>query len=113
MPMQVKSRRSHTTPKRRTPLVSGRTVKASQVRASKTASHHNHHHTTTAPSPYQKAMRYLASLADFERLRIVRYNSDNFNLDRMRLLLKRMDNPQDQFKSVHVAGTKGKGSTCS
>jgi dihydrofolate synthase/folylpolyglutamate synthase len=30
----------------------------------------------------------------------------------MRLLLKRMGNPHEQFRSVHVAGTKGKGSTC-
>lgn len=65
-----------------------------------------------APSAYQKAMRFLASLADFERLRIVRYNNENFNLERMRTLLKRMGNPQNDFKSVHVAGTKGKGSTC-
>jgi dihydrofolate synthase/folylpolyglutamate synthase len=30
----------------------------------------------------------------------------------MRTLLKRLGSPQDQFKSVHIAGTKGKGSTC-
>src|SRR5438093_1463531 len=30
----------------------------------------------------------------------------------MRLLLKRLGNPQAHFKTVHVAGTKGKGSTC-
>src|SRR5687767_3608578 len=34
---------------------------------------------------YAKALRFLATLADFERLRIVRYNSTNFDLDRMRL----------------------------
>ena len=61
---------------------------------------------------YTKSLRFLASLADFERLRIVRYNSQNFDLERMRALLKRMGNPQDRFKSVHIAGTKGKGSTC-
>jgi dihydrofolate synthase/folylpolyglutamate synthase len=42
----------------------------------------------------------------------VRYTSQNFDLERMRTLLKRLGSPQDQFKSVHVAGTKGKGSTC-
>jgi dihydrofolate synthase/folylpolyglutamate synthase len=61
---------------------------------------------------YAKALRFLGSLNDFERLRIVRYNSQNFDLDRMRTLLKRLGNPQDKFKSVHIAGTKGKGSTC-
>src|SRR5437016_3699466 len=61
---------------------------------------------------YSRALRYLASVSDYERLRIVRYNNQNFNLDRMRLLLKRLGNPHEQFRSVHVAGTKGKGSTC-
>jgi dihydrofolate synthase / folylpolyglutamate synthase len=67
---------------------------------------------TPAIGNYSKALRYLATLSDFERLRIVRYNSDNFNLERMRLLLKKLGNPHGQFRSVHVAGTKGKGSTC-
>src|SRR5258708_5947658 len=61
---------------------------------------------------FAKAIRFLSSLNDFERLRIVRYNSQNFDLDRMRTLLRRLGNPQDKFKSVHIAGTKGKGSTC-
>jgi len=30
----------------------------------------------------------------------------------MRSLLKKLGNPQDHFKCVHIAGTKGKGSTC-
>ncbi|HEX8341287.1 MAG TPA: folylpolyglutamate synthase/dihydrofolate synthase family protein [Tepidisphaeraceae bacterium] len=58
-----------------------------------------------------KAVKFLATLADYEKLRIVRYNGDNFDLDRMRALLKKLGNPQDAFRSVHVAGTKGKGST--
>ncbi|HEY2588252.1 MAG TPA: folylpolyglutamate synthase/dihydrofolate synthase family protein [Tepidisphaeraceae bacterium] len=70
----------------------------------------NGHHT--GGNSYAKALRYLASLNDFERLRIVRYNSQNFDLDRMRALLKKLGNPHDAFKSVHIAGTKGKGSTC-
>ena len=61
---------------------------------------------------YTKALRFVGSLADFERQRIVRYNSQNFDLDRMRSLLKKLGNPHEQFRSVHVAGTKGKGSTC-
>jgi len=61
---------------------------------------------------YSKALRFLSTLSDFERLRIVRYNSENFNLERMRTLLKKLGSPQEHFRSVHVAGTKGKGSTC-
>jgi dihydrofolate synthase/folylpolyglutamate synthase len=61
---------------------------------------------------FVKAMKFLNTLSDYERLRIVRYNHETFNLDRMRLLLKKLGNPQDKFRSVHIAGTKGKGSTC-
>ncbi len=67
---------------------------------------------TRGINSYAKALRYVGSLSDYERLRIVRYTSQNFDLDRMRTLLKKLGNPQDQFRSVHVAGTKGKGSTC-
>src|SRR5262245_36242552 len=63
-------------------------------------------------SSYAKALRFLAQLSDYEHLRIVRYTSQNFDLDRMRTLLRKIHNPQDKFRSVHVAGTKGKGSTC-
>ena len=38
---------------------------------------------------FAKAMRYLDTLTHFERLRIVRYNTQNFDLDRMRTLLRR------------------------
>jgi dihydrofolate synthase / folylpolyglutamate synthase len=61
---------------------------------------------------FAKSMRFLNTLSDYERLRIVRYNVETFNLDRMKTLLRKLGNPQDKFRSVHVAGTKGKGSTC-
>ncbi len=35
-----------------------------------------------------------------------------FNFARMQEFMKILDNPQDTFKSIHVAGTSGKGSTC-
>jgi dihydrofolate synthase / folylpolyglutamate synthase len=70
------------------------------------------HKPSTGITGFTKALRFLSTLSDFERLRIVRYNSQNFDLDRMRLLLKKLGNPQDHFRTVHVAGTKGKGSTC-
>jgi len=66
----------------------------------------------SSANSYSKAIRFLSSLSDIERLRIVRYNSQNFDLDRMRTLLRKLGNPQEQFRSIHVAGTKGKGSTC-
>lgn len=63
-------------------------------------------------SSYGKALKVLSTLADYEHRRIVRYNPENFNLDRMRTLLKRLGDPHTKFRSIHVAGTKGKGSTC-
>jgi dihydrofolate synthase/folylpolyglutamate synthase len=66
----------------------------------------------TASTAYDKAMKFLGTLSDFERLRIVRYNETNFDLNRMRSLLRKLGNPQDQLRCIHIAGTKGKGSTC-
>jgi len=34
-------------------------------------------------------------------------------LDRQKEILRRLDNPQDKIKTIHVAGTSGKGSTAS
>lgn len=58
------------------------------------------------------AVRWLLELHDVERQRVVRYNAEGgFKLERMRSLLAALDNPQDEFRTVHVAGTNGKGST--
>ena len=60
---------------------------------------------------YDAALRYLFSATDYERMRRVRYNADTFSLDRMRRLLVGMWSPHRRLRAVHVAGTKGKGST--
>lgn len=106
--MRAKIRRN--TPRRRTPGVVAKSGRQRSVR--KVISFGPAKSAKPGLSVYAKAMRFLNSLADYERLRIVRYNSQNFDLDRMRTLLKKLGNPQDSFRSVHVAGTKGKGSTC-
>lgn len=41
----------------------------------------------------------------------VGYNSTNFNLSRMLRILARLGNPHKKLRCVHIAGTKGKGST--
>ncbi len=68
--------------------------------------------TSSEDRAYRKAIEFLLSQTDYERMRVVRYNTTTFNLDRMRLLLKHLGDPHTKFKSVHVAGTKGTGSTC-
>jgi dihydrofolate synthase/folylpolyglutamate synthase len=42
----------------------------------------------------------------------VGYNHTNFNLSRMLRILAALGNPHKKLKTIHVAGTKGKGSTC-
>src|ERR1700743_2251786 len=58
---------------------------------------------------YQQTIQYLFSqLPMFTRDGASAYKA---NLDNTIELLKRIDNPQHKFKSVHVGGTNGKGST--
>jgi dihydrofolate synthase/folylpolyglutamate synthase len=64
-----------------------------------------------APDDYQAALDYLFSATDYEKMRRVRYNADTFSLDRMRRLVEMLGSPDRRLRSVHVAGTKGKGST--
>ncbi len=40
------------------------------------------------------------------------YGKEELGLARIENLLKKLGNPQDKFKSIHVGGTSGKGSTC-
>jgi dihydrofolate synthase/folylpolyglutamate synthase len=60
---------------------------------------------------YDAAMRYITSHTDYEQMLRVRYNRNTFNLDRMKHLLRELGDPHQQIRSVHIAGTKGKGST--
>jgi dihydrofolate synthase/folylpolyglutamate synthase len=48
---------------------------------------------------------------NYERTAAVPYNQRQLKLDRMRQLLVRLGQPDAGMKIVHVAGTKGKGST--
>lgn len=57
------------------------------------------------------ALAFLYARIDYERARNVPYRLREFKLDRMRELLARLDNPHERLPIVHVAGTKGKGST--
>ncbi|GFP91324.1 folylpolyglutamate synthase [Phtheirospermum japonicum] len=57
----------------------------------------------------------MEKLKNYEKVGVPRGagtdSGDGFDLGRMRRLLKYLDNPQSKFKAVHIAGTKGKGST--
>lgn len=59
---------------------------------------------------YLDAERFLASATDYEKERS-RYGPREYNLRAMRTILDRMGNPERAYGSIHIAGTKGKGST--
>lgn len=61
---------------------------------------------------YRAALDFLNSRTDYEKMLRVGYNHTNFNLSRMLRILAALGNPHKKIRTVHVAGTKGKGSTC-
>ncbi len=63
------------------------------------------------PPGYDDAIGLLLARIDYERVPPRGYRTREYKLDRMRDLLSRLDDPQRQLKVVHIAGTKGKGST--
>jgi len=62
-------------------------------------------------SPRDRALAFLLGRINFERMPTVPYGRRQMKLDRMRQLLNRLGNPDAGLPIVHVAGTKGKGST--
>jgi len=68
-------------------------------------------HDIIAPVNYQAALSYILSFTDYEKLPAFLYTAANFDLRRMAELLDRLGNPHLTSPAIHVAGTKGKGST--
>jgi len=66
---------------------------------------------TVPVADFEQSMAYLAELTDFERMRQPVRATTKLGLDRIRWLLDAVGNPQDRLPAVHIAGTKGKGST--
>jgi len=60
---------------------------------------------------YNHALDYLYSFVDYSLKHASELAKADFNLDRMRALMVALGNPQDNYPTIHVAGTKGKGST--
>ncbi len=57
----------------------------------------------------EEAFGYLESFTNFEK--VTPQSVRDYKLDRMALLLSLFDNPHNSFRSIHIAGSKGKGST--
>ncbi|MFC1534665.1 bifunctional folylpolyglutamate synthase/dihydrofolate synthase [Thermodesulfobacteriota bacterium] len=62
-------------------------------------------------SAYEDAIRFLESFIDYEKIGGAYYTDKREELASIKALLKRLGNPERGMKYVHIAGTKGKGST--
>jgi dihydrofolate synthase / folylpolyglutamate synthase len=60
-------------------------------------------------SDVDSALAHIESFTNLERT--THYTVRTYRLDRMRALLDLFDHPERAFKTVHIAGSKGKGST--
>lgn len=60
---------------------------------------------------YGQALEFLFQAIDYEKLTKYKYDIPGFNLDRVERLLSQVGSPHKGLAAVHVAGTKGKGST--
>ena len=52
---------------------------------------------------YKEALNWLDNFSEFKI---------KLGLERIKILCDKLDNPQDNFKIIHVGGTNGKGSVC-
>lgn len=52
---------------------------------------------------YNETLKYIHSLGFF---------SHTAGLDRIKKVMQKLNDPQNDFKSIHIAGTNGKGSVC-
>jgi len=94
---------------------SSKTTKKSSSRTKRKASSSSSRKAPSSSSRaitnYTTAVRWLAERPNFERQRLVNYDTQTFDLSRMRALLEKLGNPHEPLQCVHIAGTKGKGST--
>lgn len=62
---------------------------------------------------YDSALHSLLSLIDYETVATVGHRQPRFDLTRISAFLERLGNPHKCAPTVHIAGSKGKGSTAS
>jgi len=60
---------------------------------------------------YEQALAFLDGFTNYERALRYPYDGWAMNLERVGRLLAALHDPQKNFQVIHVAGTKGKGST--
>src|SRR3990167_5178893 len=60
---------------------------------------------------YPQAIHYLESFVNYEQIPAYPYKA-SLKLDGLKEFLGRIGNPQENLRCLHIAGTKGTGSTC-
>ncbi len=60
---------------------------------------------------YQEQLDFLYRFIDFSLTKNLRYSEEKFNLNRMVKFMSLLGNPHRSYPVIHVAGSKGKGST--
>lgn len=60
---------------------------------------------------YRSALNYLNNAVNYERTPPPAGGAGGINLGRIQRLLAALENPHRRFRSVHIVGSKGKGST--
>jgi len=60
---------------------------------------------------YKNSLDYINSFINFEKIPKYQYAA-SFRLERMNAILDELGNPHKDLNVIHVAGSKGKGSTC-
>ncbi|KAG6426558.1 hypothetical protein SASPL_110783 [Salvia splendens] len=70
---------------------------------------------STASTEAPEMDAFMEKLKNYEKIGVPKGagtdSCDGFDLGRMRRLLHNLGSPQSKFKAIHIAGTKGKGST--
>jgi len=60
---------------------------------------------------YNTAIAYINSFINFEKISRYQYAA-SFRLERINAILDKLGNPHKDLNVIHIAGSKGKGSTC-
>ena len=68
------------------------------------------HMTRKTKLNYQEALDYIYSFVDFSRTHQENLSPENFDLSRMVKFMKILESPHKTYPSIHIAGSKGKGS---